>query len=41
VDRVRVYYDCTGNTLTVWFSDPRKEHVCEEVDDDEVLMKDE
>jgi uncharacterized protein YuzE len=41
VDKVRVYYDRTGNTLTVWFDDPKKENVCEEVDDDVVLMKDE
>jgi uncharacterized protein YuzE len=40
MDKVRVYYDRTGNTLTVWFADPKKEHVCEEIADDTVLMKD-
>jgi hypothetical protein len=40
VEKVRVYVDRTGNTLTVWFDDPKKEAVCEEVDDDIVLMKD-
>ena len=40
MDKVRVYYDRTGNTLTVWFDDPAKESVCEEIDDDIVLMKD-
>lgn len=40
MDRVRVYYDRVGNTLSVWFDDPRKEIVCEEVDDDVILMKD-
>jgi uncharacterized protein YuzE len=35
-----VYYDRTGNTLSVWFDDPKREHVCEEIDDDIVLMKD-
>ena len=40
MDKVRVYYDRTGNTLTVWFDDPQKESVCEEIDDDVVLMKD-
>jgi hypothetical protein len=35
-----VYYDRTGNTLTVWFDDPGKEVFCEEVGDDVVLMKD-
>ena len=38
--KVRVYFDRKGNTLTVWFGDPEQEHVCEEVDDDVVLMKD-
>jgi hypothetical protein len=40
VDKVRVFYDRTGNTLTVWFDDPAKESICEEVGDDVVLMKD-
>lgn len=40
MDKVRVYYDRTGNTLSVWFDDPKKEHVCEEIDDDTVLVKD-
>jgi len=35
-----VYYDQTGNTLTVWFDDPKKESICEEIEDDVVLMKD-
>jgi Protein of unknown function (DUF2283) len=40
VDKVRLYYDRTGNTLTVWFDDPAKESICEEVGDDMVLVKD-
>lgn len=40
MDKVRVYYDRIGNTLTVWFDDPTKESHCEEVNDDVVLMKD-
>ena len=40
MDKVRIYYDRTGNSLTVWFDDPSKEAICEEVDDDVVLMKD-
>jgi hypothetical protein len=35
-----MYYDRTGNTLTVWFADPTKESACEEIDDDVILMKD-
>ena len=38
--RVKVYYDRQGNTLTVWFSDPQSEYVCEETGDEVVLMKD-
>lgn len=37
---VKVYYDRAGNTLTVWFSDPQTEHICEETGDEIVLMKD-
>ena len=40
MDKIRVYHDRTGNTLTVWFDDPHKEYICEEVSDDVVLMKD-
>ena len=40
MDKVRVYHDRTGNTLTVWFQDPQREHICEEIDDDVILMKD-
>jgi hypothetical protein len=40
VDKVRIYYDRAGSTLTVWFDDPAKESICEEVGDDVVLMKD-
>lgn len=39
-DKFRVYFDREGNTLTVWFDDPKKEVVCEETADDVVLMKD-
>ena len=40
MDKLRVYYDRKGNTLSVWFDDPKKEAVCEESDDDVVLVKD-
>lgn len=40
MDKVRVCYDRAGNSLTVWFDEPNKESVCEEVDDDVVLIKD-
>jgi Protein of unknown function (DUF2283) len=40
VEKLRVYYDREGNTLSVWFDDPKKESVCEEADDDVILVKD-
>jgi hypothetical protein len=40
MEKLRVYHDRTGNTLSVWFDDPAKESVCEEIDDDVVLVKD-
>ena len=40
MEKIRVYHDRTGNTLSVWFDDPNKEHLCEEIGDDVVLMKD-
>jgi len=40
MDKLRVYYDQKGNTPSVWFDDPKKEFVCEESDDDIVLVKD-
>jgi hypothetical protein len=30
MEKVRVFfYDGAGNTLSVWFDDPKKENVCE------------
>ena len=40
MNRIKVYYDREGHTLTVWFADPRGEHVSEETGDEVVLMKD-
>ena len=40
MEKLRVYYDRQGNTLSVWFDDPKKESVCEETDDDVLLVKD-
>jgi uncharacterized protein YuzE len=37
---VKVYYDETGNTLTVWFGNPQEEFVSEETGDEIILMKD-
>lgn len=40
MDPVRVFYDHDGNTLTVWFADPRLEAIAEETGDEVILMKD-
>lgn len=38
--QVKLFYDHAGNTLTVWFGNPRDEYICEETGDEVVLMKD-
>jgi len=38
--QVKVFYDQTGNTLTVWLDNPQEEYICEETGDEVVLMKD-
>jgi hypothetical protein len=38
--QVKVFYDQTGNTLTVWFDNPQGEYICEETGDEVILMKD-
>ena len=38
--QVKVYYDQDGNTLTVWFGNPKDEYVAEETGEEVVLMKD-
>lgn len=37
---VKVIYDETGNTLTVWFGNPANEYICEETGEEVILMKD-
>jgi len=40
MEPVRIFYDHDGNTLTVWFADPRGEASAEETGDEVILMKD-
>jgi hypothetical protein len=40
IGEVKIYYDRTGNTLTVWFDQPRGESFCEEFGDDAMLIND-
>lgn len=37
---IKVYYDNQGNTLNVWFDDPKKEHICEETNEEVIVVKD-
>lgn len=37
---IEIFYDQTGNTLTVWFGNPQDEYVSEETGEEIVLMKD-
>ena len=38
--QVKVFYDETGNTLTVWFGESQEEYSCEETGEEVILMKD-
>ena len=40
MEEVKVFYDRLGSSLIIWFDDPKKEVICEEFDEDTVLMKD-
>lgn len=38
--KIKIYYDKKGKTLSVWFDDPKKEVVGEEVGDGVIISKD-
>ncbi len=40
LETVKIHYDSLGNTLNVWFGDPKKEFISEETGDEIVLNKD-
>ena len=37
---IKIFFDKVGNTLNVWFDDPRKESISEETSEEIVLIKD-
>ena len=37
---IKVIYDKEGNTLNVWFGDPKNEHMSEETSDEVIIVKD-
>jgi uncharacterized protein YuzE len=39
VKPIRVIFDKAGNTLNVWFDDPKKEHISEETSEEIILVK--
>ncbi|MBI2597468.1 DUF2283 domain-containing protein [Candidatus Daviesbacteria bacterium] len=40
MSKLKIFYDDKGKTLNVWFDDPKKEVVSEEVGDGVILSKD-
>lgn len=38
--KVKLFHDKKGNTLTIWFDDPKKENIAEEIGEDTIVMKD-
>ena len=40
LETVKIHYDSSGNTLNVWFGDPKKEFISEETGDEVILNKD-
>lgn len=39
-NKLKLFHDKEGNTLTIWFDEPFKETVAEEIGQDVVIMKD-
>lgn len=39
MEKIKIYYDSAGNTLNVWFDDPKKEYICEETGAEVILVK--
>ena len=40
INAIKIYYDNQGNTLNVWFGNPKDEHLCEETGEEVILAKD-
>jgi uncharacterized protein YuzE len=40
MEKVIVIYDRKGNTLDVWFGNPKDEYICEETGEEVILKKD-
>lgn len=40
MSKIKMYYDRKGRTLSVWFDDPKKEAMSEEIGDGTIVSKD-
>lgn len=40
MSKIKMYYDAKGKTLSVWFDEPKKEVVSEELGDGTIVSKD-
>ncbi|PSF36682.1 DUF2283 domain-containing protein [Aphanothece hegewaldii CCALA 016] len=40
MEAIKIYYDEQGKTLTVWFDNPQKEFLTEEISEEVALIKD-
>lgn len=40
MEKIKMYYDPTGNTLSVWFDDPKRAFISEETGEETILVKD-
>lgn len=40
MSKIKMYYDRKGRTLSIWFDDPKKEAISEEVGDGTIVSKD-
>ena len=40
MSKIKMFYDSKGKTLSIWFDDPKKEVISEEVGDGTVVSKD-
>lgn len=40
MSKIKIYYDSKGKTLSVWFTDPKKEVVSQEIGDGTIVSKD-
>ncbi len=40
MEKVKIIFNKKGNTIDVWFDDPKKEFTCEETGEELILKKD-